>query len=70
MLVEAIGNRIKVRRKELGITQSTLSELSDVSVNTLYQLERGKNNPSLKVIENILEVLGLEIAIKPKSIEL
>lgn len=69
MLVEMVGNKIKTRRKELGITQSTLSELSDVSVNTLYQLERGKNNPSLKVIDSILEVLGLVIIIEPKSID-
>lgn len=70
MLVSDIGNSIKSRRKELGITQLTLSELSDVSVNTLYQLEKGKNNPSLKVLESLFEVLGLEMVIHPKSVVL
>ncbi len=32
--------------KNLGITQLYLSELANISKNTLYQLEIGQSNPS------------------------
>lgn len=41
MLFIHLGEAIKDRRKELSITQHHLAELSDISVNTLYKLERG-----------------------------
>lgn len=67
MLVSRIGREIKDRRKELRITQSDLSEIAEISQNTIYKLERGQNNPSLKVIEKLLDVLGLELRIVTKS---
>lgn len=70
MLVGLLGVKVKRRRLELGITQSTLAELAEVSQNTIYQFEKGKNNPSLKVVEKILEVLGLELNVRAKSVEL
>ncbi|MCM1517598.1 MAG: helix-turn-helix domain-containing protein [Pseudoflavonifractor sp.] len=60
---ETIGNRIKARRKMLGITQSELAEYSDVSINTLTKIERGEANPTLNVIERIFDTLGLNIEI-------
>lgn len=69
MLLESIGQTIKKRRKQLEITQPVLAELADVSKNTIYKLERGTSNPSIKVLNQILEVLGLEIKVHVKSIE-
>jgi len=60
---------VRQRRKDLGITQSTLADLAEISHNTIYKFEKGQNNPSLKVIEKILAVLGLEISVRPKSID-
>lgn len=67
MLVQQIGESIKNRRKELGITQPHLAELADVSTNTLYKIERGQANPSLEVLGKLAEVLGMEIKLQVKQ---
>ena len=64
MLVNHIGESIKYRRKELGITQPHLAELANISINTLYKLERGKGNPSLNVLNKIAKVLGMELKLE------
>lgn len=61
--MEQIGQTIKDRRKELGVTQQEVAELAGVGINSLVAIERGKGNPSLKTLLRILEVLGLEIKI-------
>ena len=65
--MENLGNIIKERRKTLSITQRELAALSEVGINTLTKIERGEANPSLKVIMNILNTLGLEMDIKIKN---
>ena len=62
-----LGETIRLRRKELGITQPHLAELAQVSTNTLYQLERGISNPSLLVLTKIADVLGLEFRLEVKK---
>jgi transcriptional regulator with XRE-family HTH domain len=64
MLVEQIGKSIRNRRKELQITQPYLAELAEISVNTLYKLERGQGNPSLQVLCKIAEVLGMKVKLE------
>jgi y4mF family transcriptional regulator len=67
MLVEILGEAIKNRRKELKITQPHLAELANISTNTLYKLERGQGNPSLDVLNKLVEVLGLELTLEVKK---
>ncbi len=64
MLASDIGITIKNRRKELKITQPHLAELAQISVNTLYKLERGQANPSLDVLTKLAEVLGMTIKLE------
>jgi y4mF family transcriptional regulator len=64
MLSAQLGETIKRRRKELGITQPHLAELAGISTNTLYKLERGQSNPSLEVLNKLVEVLGMEIKLE------
>lgn len=66
MLVKRLGETIRNRRKELGITQPHLAELAKVSTNTLYKLERGQGNPSLEVLNKLTEVLGMELSFDVK----
>lgn len=68
MLVNQIAEAIRIRRKDLEITQSHLSELSGISVNTIYKLERGQGNPSLEIVQKLMDVLGLEINIEVKKV--
>lgn len=64
MLYVQLGETIKSRRKELGITQPHLAELAGISLNTLYKLERGQSNPSLEVLNKLAEVMGMEIKLE------
>ncbi len=59
----AISQRIKERRKELGIDQQTLADLSGIGINTLVAIERGVGNPSLDTLQKVTECLGLKIVI-------
>lgn len=67
MVAMTIGETIKHRRKELGITQPHLAELAHVSTNTIYKIERGQGNPSLEVLSKIANVLGMEITLEVKK---
>lgn len=67
MLVKHLGQTIKTRRKELNITQPHLAELAQISTNTLYKLERGQGNPSLEVLNKLLDVLGMQLLLEVKK---
>jgi len=68
MLIATLGKTIRDRRKELNITQPHLAELANISINTLYKLERGACNPSIEVLNKLADVLGMEIILEVKSI--
>jgi y4mF family transcriptional regulator len=67
MLVPHLGEAIKIRRKELGITQPHLADLAQISINTLYKLENGMGNPSIDVLNKLAEVLGMELTFQVKK---
>lgn len=48
-----IGNRIAARRKELGLTQENITNLTNISTNQLSNLE---NNHSIPTVETILKL--------------
>ena len=52
---------MKPRRKTLSITQNDLAEMAGVSLATVKDIERGKANPSMSTVLEILDVLGMEI---------
>ena len=58
---------VKARRKELGISQVDLAEMSGLSLATIKNIERGEGNPSYETISRILEVLGMEITFRVRS---
>lgn len=59
--MESIGEIIKSRRKEFGLTQTNLAKLSKIGVNTLTQIERGEGNPTIRVLESVLQTLGMQL---------
>ena len=63
------GNMIKERRKVLKINQDDLSEISEVALHTISDIESGKGNPTLNVMAKICDVLGLELDIRIKGEE-
>ena len=68
MTIQEIGLSLRNRRKMLDITQPDLAEMAQISINTLYKIERGEANPSIKVLNKIANVLGLEISLGIKKI--
>lgn len=61
---KSVGKLILERRKTLRLTQSYLSELANISVNTLYKIERDQANPTLEVLKKITLILGMELTVK------
>lgn len=53
----AMGNRIRLRRKELKIKQSELAELIDISTNHMSSIETGKQKPSMDIFLKLCDVL-------------
>ena len=68
-IITSIGNAIRERRKLLGINQRTLAELSEVGVNVVTRIERGESNTSIKVLEKVLETLGMELTATVKNVK-
>lgn len=59
-----IGKALIAARKLEGLDQQTLADLSQVSVRTLSDLERGAGNPTLASLLKVTETLGLKVSIK------
>tara|TARA_R110002049_G_scaffold135233_3_gene294756 strand:+ start:244 stop:450 length:207 start_codon:yes stop_codon:yes gene_type:complete len=62
-----IGKSLKERRKTLRVTQAQLAELAEISVNTLYKIERGQTNPTLETLTKIADILGMEVCLQVKK---
>ncbi|WP_258100818.1 helix-turn-helix transcriptional regulator [Marinoscillum pacificum] len=61
---------LKHRREELGVTQEQLADLSGVGLRTLKALESKKGNPTLVTLNKLADVLGMEVKLVVKNIEL
>ena len=46
-----------------------VSEISEVALHTISDIESGKGNPTLQVMYRLCDVLGLELSIKVKGEE-
>lgn len=59
--LDNIHEFIKYIRKERGMNQEILADLSGVGLRTLKQIETGKGNHTYKTLENLLNVLGYKL---------
>lgn len=57
--------KIKTIRKQHGITQGQLADISGVSLPSISRIERGKESIRLDVLSKLLECLGYELIIRP-----
>lgn len=65
-LQEYIGNVIRQRAEELGLSRYELERRTGISYNQLMNIERGKST-STRLLSKIFEELGLEISVNAKS---
>lgn len=54
---KVVGSRMKEKRLELGITQKSVAEKSDISYGYYGQIERGECSPSLETTSKIAKTL-------------
>lgn len=54
-----MGNRIKIRRKELRIKQAELDERLNISNNHMSSIENGRQKPSLDIFIQICNLLNV-----------
>ncbi len=54
------GKIIKSERTKLGLSQEKLAELSETCTNTIGNIERGENSPTLEMLNKI--ALGMNIS--------
>ena len=64
--VEEFGKAIKNRRKELGFTQSYVSEFTGLSISFLSELENGKKTAEMGKAIQVANILGLDIEMKSR----
>lgn len=57
----SIGERIKNRRKELGLTQPRIKELTGISSGTMSDIENGKTLPAALSLIKLSQALGCSI---------
>ena len=65
-----MGNIIRERRNMLGLTQQELADYAGTSLRLLVSLENNKANPSLKTLQAIAAVLGMEVTLKVREVRL
>ena len=58
-----IGKAIKVRRKQLNLTQKDLEDYSGISYAVISSVESGKNT-TLATLFKLMEPLGLTLEVK------
>jgi transcriptional regulator with XRE-family HTH domain len=59
---KVFGDRVRARRKELGLSQGDLYEKTGVSTAYISAVERGTANPSLDIMVQLSAALEIEVA--------
>ena len=58
-----LGERIRARRKALGINATTVAEASGMSRVTLHRIEKGEPAVTIGAYLNALSALGLDVGL-------
>lgn len=61
VLKKRIGNKLRIRRRQLGLSQEHVAFQAEISPTYLSQLEAGARNPSLEVLLQLASALRVEL---------
>lgn len=61
-IVAPMGERIRLLRKQKGITQIQLSEKAGIGVASLIRYEKGERTPNLEILRKLADALEVPIA--------
>ena len=59
--VNNIGSRIRLARRQAGLTQARLATRMNTSFQTISQWERGDRNPGIKTLRRIARAIGCDL---------
>ncbi len=59
---ELFGNAIRTLRKRSGLSQDTLAHRAEIDRTYMSSIERGKKNPTIKVIYKLSVGLGITVS--------
>ena len=62
-----LGSVIRLRRKQLGLTQQELADACGCSIMYLSNLERGKETAELGIALRIVNLLGLDMTLSERG---
>jgi transcriptional regulator with XRE-family HTH domain len=66
-----IGAALRAARKRAGLTQSELAEfIGGVDRHVIARLERGDTTTQLQRLLELLDVVGLELEVRPRTVRL
>jgi HTH-type transcriptional regulator / antitoxin HipB len=61
-----IGERIRLRRRELGLNQTELATVANTSLRFVSEVERGKETARVSGVLRLLAALGLELTLSSR----
>lgn len=56
-----VGERIRSLRRQKGLTQEKLAEVTKIEARSIVDIEAGKRNPTLKTLTKIARALGIKV---------
>ena len=62
--LQRMGTQIKQRRKALGLTQTELAMLCNLSINGISNVEQGQSDVRWTTLRKIGEILGFQIQLQ------
>ncbi len=62
-----LGNKIRARREELGLTMNQTAEAAGVSRVTVHRIERGRPSVTMGAYLNVITALSLSVELNPNS---
>ena len=60
-VLKSTGDKIKDLRKEKGLTQADLAQLSNLSIKTIQRFEYGNSPSNLRSLKKIADALGVDV---------
>ena len=63
----ALGKMIKTRRKEMGITQAYLLEVTGLSTTFISDVENGKSTAEIGRIIKLINILGMDFIVESRG---
>lgn len=60
-LLKVLGNRLKLRRREMGYSQEELAELAGLHPTHIGRIERAEKTVTIKSLYRIVKILGLSM---------